>query len=327
MSVRHLLIGILTIVSIHSQAQYSPDTVNYDGFLPLIYANRDLTYFTFSEGIGNLPHMVTESRFSGSYFLKKHQINWALEFSLNMTLRILDKKSFPIPPPSYVAELTYYRKFAHNGASSLSRFLFNEAYWDITGGHHSNGRADDFYKKDSLGNETNEIDLEDASFTAHYLELGFSGFNHRKNKNSNKDFYTNLRLAFRFYPKSMGTPELEDRYGFYRMYATYNIFRFPWGKSGPSSFFSQSRLRIHSGWIFGDMGETSPEAVRKRLIGEVTWFYFPQWLSEMGFFIQYYHGQDYYNLKFENTLDVFRVGITSNPLNFNGFSKYMKNNH
>lgn len=293
-------------------------------FLPLIYANRDLTYFTFSDGIGNLPHMVTEGRFSGSYFLKNRQVNWALEFGLNMTLRILDKRSYPIPPPSYVAELTYYREVGGKGKTMLSRLLFEKAYWDLSGGHHSNGRADDFYKKDSLGNELPEIDYNDASFTAHYLELGYSTFSHRRSA-SNRDFYTNLRLAFRLYPKSMGTPELEDIYGFYRLFATYNIFRLPWGKSGQhNGFFSRSRVRFHSGWIFGDMGEASPRAVDKRFIAEVTWFYFPDWLSEMGFFLQYYRGQDYYNLQFKRTMDVFRVGISSNPLNFDGFRRFMQ---
>lgn len=294
-------------------------------FLPLVYANRDLTYFTLSDGVGNLPNMVTEARFSGSYFLKNNKPNWALEFNLNMTLRILDKESYPIPPPSYIPQLTYYRRINGNGQSALSKLLFEDAYWDISVGHHSNGRADDFFVKDSLGNKTDEIDLEDASFTLHYLEWGYSTFNHRKSK-FDKDFYTNLRLALRVYPAPMGTPELEDNYGLYRAFATYNIFRLPGGGAGESDFLSQSRVRVHTGWIFGDVTRASADNIEKRLIAEVTWFYHPAWLAEMGFFVQYYHGQDYYNLQFERTVDALRFGISSNPLNFQGFKKYMKKN-
>lgn len=326
MLIKCSLVYILVLVSIQSQAQHDVnDTVpDHNRFLPLIYANRGLTYFTFFDGVGNLPDMVTEARFSGSYFLKNSKVNWALEFNLNMTLRILDKKSYPIPPPSYTPELTYYRRIRSNGVSNMNKLLFANAYWDLSVGHHSNGRAGDFYKKDSLGNETGEIDLKDASFTTHYLELGYSTFDHRQNDHG-QDFYTNFRIALQVYPSALSTADLKDSYGFYRAFITYNIFRIPWRKAGrDSDFFSRSRLRIHAGWIFGDVMGAPANAFEKRLIGEATWFYFPNWLAEMGFFMQFFYGQDYYNLQFTRTMKTLRIGISSNPLNFKGFRKYLE---
>ncbi|ELR70451.1 hypothetical protein C900_03705 [Fulvivirga imtechensis AK7] len=327
MLIKQHLVFIFILISAFGQAQYDDQSTASDSsqFLSLIYANRDLTYFTFFDGVGNLPNMVTEARFSGSYFLKNSKVNWALELNLNMTLRILDKKSYPIPPPSYNPELTYYRLIRSSNSGVLSKLLFKNAYWEISLGHHSNGRAGDFYKADSLGNETRQIDLRDASFTTHYIELGYSTFHHRKN-NAGQDFYTNLKLALRVLPALMATEELNDSYGFYRAFITYNIFRIPLGNlQNSSGFFSRSRLRFHAGWIFGDVFNAAANEAEKRLVGEVTWFYFPDWLAEMGFFVQYYYGQDYYNLQFMRTMNTFRIGISSNPLNFSGFRKFLKN--
>lgn len=316
-----LLILYVFIFSCCCRAQTNEMETDSAEFLQLVYANRDLTYFTLSQGIGNLPHMITEGRFSGSYFMKKQQINWALELNLNMTLRILDKSSFPIPPPSYNPELTFYHEINGGAGSGIGKLLFDHAYWDLSIGHHSNGRPGDFYKKDSLGRETNTIDLQNASFSLQYLEWGFSTFDHRVSRGQ-KDFYTNLRLAFRWYPALLATSELKDNYGLYRLFATYNLFRFPW--SGYSDFFLRSRLKVHAGWMFGDMAEAKSEDVGKRLTSEITWYYYPDWLADLGFFAQYFHGQDYYNVQFHRTVSVFRIGVCSNPLNFTGFRKFIK---
>ncbi|GAA0191385.1 hypothetical protein GCM10009122_53820 [Fulvivirga kasyanovii] len=320
-----LIFGMLYVTHCCLGQQDTTNANGTTGFLPLIYANRQLTYLTFYDGIGNLPNMVTEARFSGNYFLKKEKINWALELNLNITIRIRDKKSFPIPPPSYNPVLTYYRRIPSGEGSFLSKTFLDQVFWEVSVGHHSNGKAESFYIEDSLGNDTGQINYDNGNFSTNYLELAFSTFK-RRNRGGQNNYYTNLRTAFRFYSSKMSAKELRDTYGFYRLFLTYNLFKIPLGEPGKSwsDFFSRSRLRFHSGWIFGDMRDAAADDIDKRLIAEVTYFYYPGWLSELGFFVQYYRGQDYYNIQFLRTAEVFRVGISSNPLDFDGFKRILK---
>ncbi|MBL3655217.1 hypothetical protein [Fulvivirga sediminis] len=323
---KKILLMALLVSSLAARGQESiiADTAKQEEetvFLPLIYADRKLTYLTLFQGLGNLPPLITEARFSGSYFVKKNARNWALELNLNLTLRIHDDYSFPIYTPSYNPVFTYYREMPEWDNSFMSRVLFDHAYWEVSAGHHSNGQNDPFYKEDSLGNATDEIDLKAGNFSVEYLEAGISTFKNRKRDDI--DYISNLKLAFRFYPSKWYVPEVNDLYGVYRFFGTYNIYRIPLGKRN-DNFFSRSRFRMHAGWIFGNMGGYSPADVSKRLISEVTYFYYPEWLAEISFFAKYYHGQDYYNVNFRRTLDVFQIGIASNPINFKDFSKYLK---
>ena len=66
------------------------------------------------------------------------------------------------------------------------------------------------------------------------------------------------------------------------------------------------------GWIFGDLYEAGRLEVDKRLILDIRYQYYPRWLDEFAFFVRYYRGQDYYNIRFTNTLSNVSFGITSN---------------
>lgn len=51
------------------------------------------------------------------------------------------------------------------------------------------------------------------------------------------------------------------------------------------------------------------------LIG-ITFFYHPRFLSEIGLFVQLYHGMDYYNIYFDQHRDMVRFGIMTELLSF-----------
>lgn len=51
----------------------------------------------------------------------------------------------------------------------------------------------------------------------------------------------------------------------------------------------------------------------KRLIIDYTLSFTPTFLKEVNVFIQYYYGQDYYNIHFGRQLSVIRIGISSKP--------------
>ena len=54
----------------------------------------------------------------------------------------------------------------------------------------------------------------------------------------------------------------------------------------------------------------------KRLNASLILYYHPKFLEDIGFFVQFYHGMDYYNIYFENQLSIIRFGIMTESLRF-----------
>jgi hypothetical protein len=61
--------------------------------------------------------------------------------------------------------------------------------------------------------------------------------------------------------------------------------------------------------IFGEMENVGDFDFSKRIGGSITLSYNPKYLEDVRIFAQYYYGQDYYNIHFENTLSEFRIGL------------------
>jgi hypothetical protein len=53
-----------------------------------------------------------------------------------------------------------------------------------------------------------------------------------------------------------------------------------------------------------------------RFNASLTFYYHPKFLEDIGLFVQFYHGMDYYNIYFEHQLSVIRFGIMTEILRF-----------
>lgn len=49
---------------------------------------------------------------------------------------------------------------------------------------------------------------------------------------------------------------------------------------------------------------------------QITLYYHPKFLEDIGLFVQFYHGLDYYNMYFSHRLDVLRFGLMTEKLRF-----------
>lgn len=67
--------------------------------------------------------------------------------------------------------------------------------------------------------------------------------------------------------------------------------------------------------MFGDYNNLETFSV-ERLNLSLTFYYHPKFLEDIGIFVQYYHGSDYYNMYFNHRLDVLRFGIMTEKLRF-----------
>jgi hypothetical protein len=53
-----------------------------------------------------------------------------------------------------------------------------------------------------------------------------------------------------------------------------------------------------------------------RLNASLTFYYHPKFLEDIGLFVQFYHGMDYYNIYFNHQIDLIRFGIMTEILRF-----------
>ncbi|RAW01207.1 hypothetical protein DQQ10_09845 [Pseudochryseolinea flava] len=291
-------------------------------FLTLVNANREQSYITFGSGLGNLEPLIFEGRLSPSYFFTGKQRKWALVVNPQVGIRMLDRKSFPIRNPSYKAYVTFYREIEFWKRSFLHKIFYNNAVFFASIAHHSNGQDGSFYNPDS----TRIPNLENGNFSTNFIEFGLSAY---KLSELGKNYFSirEAKAWVEFHPPRWSIAELDDRYGYYRIYGKVGIVG-PMRKrknDAVNRWLQRSSIEIKSGWIFGEMNGASPFDPRKRIVVDLTYKYYPVWLDEIAFFLRFYQGQDYYNIYFiDKTLTQISIGITSNIMSFKNATMYLK---
>jgi hypothetical protein len=297
-------------------------TLEHQKFMTMVNANREQSYVTFANGVGNLEPLIFEARLSPSYFFSGQAHNWALLINPQMTIRMLDKKSAPIRNPSYKIYITYYRDIKFWDNTFLKRLFYKNALWYASVAHHSNGQDGAFYSPDT----TRNANLENGNFATNFLEFGVSSYKLER-LGANYFSIREIKAYLEFHPPKWSISELDDQYGFYRIYVKYGLIG-PMRKRKNDSvnrWLQQSSLEVKTGWIMGKMGGTSTLDPSKRFVFDATYKYYPKWFDEIAFFLRFYRGQDYYNIYFlDDTLTQLSAGITSNIMNFKRAVKYLQ---
>ncbi len=287
------------------------DTLAHKKFISLVNFNKDQSYLTLGNGIGNQIPIIFEAQLSPSYFVSSSHKKWAVMINPQVQIRMLDQYSVPIQVPSYHLYLTYYRYLDSWRNTFLSRILYSDAIWFASVVHHSNGQSGKFYTNDT----TKAIDLTGGSFAVNYIQLGISSFT--LNTTGSKYFsLREIKVHTELYPSSWCDPHLNGIYGFTRLFATLDVGgpRHQEKKDWVNRLIQNSSIEVKSGWIFGALRGFSLLDVSKRLIVDLNYKYYPPWLDEIAFFVRFYSGQDYYNIYFEKQLTTLTVGITSSTI-------------
>lgn len=167
--------------------------------------------------------------------------------------------------------------------------------------HHSNGQDGEFF------NEDGSINLENGNFSTNFFEAGFhfgslTGGGNRSNKVS-IEVHTGAFGAL-----AIDEEALQDRYGFMRLnYRFYNS-RFFYRKTRERTE-ELWRLAIEGTFIFG---EIESDAFWSRLNLESKLFFKIPSSQNFALFASLgWIGQDSYNIYFENSYWLGRIGITA----------------
>jgi len=303
-------------------ADTADTSLEHQKFMTMVNANREQSYVTFANGLGNLEPLIFEGRLSPSYFFSGRGRNWSVMINPQITIRMLDKQSFPIRNPSYKIYITFYRDIKFWNDTFLKKLFYKNALWYASVAHHSNGQDGSFYSPDT----TNTVNLENGNFATNFLEFGISSYKVERLK-ANYFSIREIKTYLEFHPPKWSISELDRQYGFYRIYVKAGVFGPMRARKNDSvnRWLQQSSLEVKAGWIMGKMGGTSTLDPSKRFVLDATYKYYPKWFDEIAFFLRFYRGQDYYNIYFlDHTLTQLSAGITSNIMNFKRAGKYLQ---
>lgn len=268
-----------------------------------IAANHNRSYITASEGIGNMEPLYFEANLAPYYLIRfREKYHAAIELSPQVAFRMYREESFPIRTPSYMPRVTFYRNLNKLTTSIRSVTSFLSVI------HHSNGQNGDFY------NEDGSINTNNGNFATNYLELG--AFLIQQNpKTSNRQRVYKSYLEYHF----ASDTSLQGLYGNIRLNFEFQLIHHL-NSSGnkEKKEYEKHRIRqtFETEWIFAGLDNADAINLKERLLFKYTASYHPRIAEDMSFFIQYYYGQDYYNIFFDRNISVLRVGLMSDQLRF-----------
>jgi len=261
--------------------------------------NQGNSYITFPTDIGNIEPLWFEGNVIPNFYLRKSK-NARLMGVLTpqIIIRMYQEESYPVRTPSYMPQITvYYKLNDKNQFKSSSVFL--------RAAHHSNGQDGDFILEDGSFNHIS------GDFSTNFLEAGLI----KTNLNSRFNAYQFFKTSFEVHPNGLMQKELKGFYSQYRWHNAFSIFKLSSENNQKDLKKSDFSIKGETTWMFGDFNQLDAFSA-ERLNLSLTFYYHPKFLEDIGLFVQYYHGTDYYNMYFDHRLDVLRFGFMTEKLRF-----------
>lgn len=258
------------------------------------------SYITFPADIGNIEPLWFEGNFLPNFNIRKSKDSRFIGvLTPQIIIRMYQERSYPVRTPSYVPRITLYHLLTENDKG-------NKLLWFGRYAHHSNGQDGEFF------DETGEINTLNGDFSTNFAETGLL----LSNYNISLSAHQFIRSSIEIHPKSWNANEMNGIYARYRWNNQFMIYKIPSQEiHDHNGKKAEMSVRGEINWLFGEMNEIKSLST-KRLNLSLTYFYHPEFLEELGLFVQFYHGSDYYNIYFSHCLDILRFGIMTDKLRF-----------
>ena len=281
-------------IFVYSQGSKS-SSLNID-LNKIALVNQTDSYVTFPFHIGNLEPLIFEANISPSFIIRERKDSRLMGvLTAQIIIRMYNEESLPVRTPSYIPQITAYYSV---GETLNKNVLFARI------AHHSNGQDGDFY------DENGDINLISGNFSTNFFELGFIHTSFSNKYNAAKFYKSSIEI----HPKSWMSEDLHGLYSGVRWHNTFTAFKIPISKSDTEKKASIS-LKLEAMWMFDSVNNWGAFD-RNRLNAGLTFYYHPKFLEDIGLFVQFYHGMDYYNIYFQHHLEVIRFGIMTDILRF-----------
>jgi len=291
-----ILISIFLVLSGLGQER---DSIPQIGLSVISQVNQGNSYITFPTDIGNIEPLWFEGNVIPNFYLRESRNSRLMGvITPQIIIRMYNEPSFPVYTPSYIPQITIYYQLK-NQSSSRTKSLF------IRLAHHSNGQEGDFFL------ENGDLNLKSGDFATNYFEPGFIVTNINKRLNA----YQFFKSSFEIHPPGSSNSELEGIYSKVRWHNAVSIFKVPSKNDLYPRKNADISVKAEATWMFGDVNNWDWVS-SKRLNMSLTFYYHPKFLEDIGLFVQFYHGLDYYNMYFSHRLDVLRFGLMTEKLRF-----------
>ncbi len=295
-----LIIFILSsMLSFSGFSQNSNDVSSKMSLSTIATVNQGNSYITFPTDIGNIAPLWFEGNVIPNFMIRKSK-NARLIGVLTpqIILRMFREESAPVRTPSYMPQITIYYSLLSNPKSDQYSVFGRFA-------HHSNGQEDNFYLPNG------EINLLSGNFSTNFIEFGVVNNHYNKQLNAVQFYSTSLEI----HPPGWSIVELEGKYSMVRWHNGFSIYKIPIGKKTNNKTRARISLKAEAMWMFGNINDWQQLSLH-RLNVNLTFYYHPKFLEDIGLFVQVYNGMDYYNIYFNQRLKIIRFGIMTEILKF-----------
>jgi hypothetical protein len=297
---RSIVVISIIVLSVSANGMGQTDSTHKVDLATIATVNQGNSYITFPTDIGNIEPLWFEANIIPNFMIRESK-NARLMGMLTpqIIIRMYREESQPVRTPSYMPQITIFYRFKQTKFKRI-----NTAF--IKYGHHSNGQEGDFYMPDST-----TINLLSGNFATNFLELGVVSNKYNTKFNAFLFFST----SFEVHPPGWSNEELEGKYSMVRWHFSSSVFKIPLGKSNINGKKAKISLKTEAMWMFGNINDWS-QFYHNRFNFNITFYYHPRFLADIGFFASFYSGMDYYNIYFNHKITVLRFGIMTDILKF-----------
>jgi len=279
--------------------QENNDSIPNINLTTIASVNQGNSYITFPIDIGNIEPLWFEGNIIPNFMIRKSKNSRLMGvLTPQIILRMYREESMPVRTPSYMPQIAVYYKLT-NKPKKDQYTLFGRFV------HHSNGQDGDFYLSDG------EINLLTGNFATNYLEFGVVNNHYNKNLRAVQFYSTSLE----YHPTGWSIEELDGIYSMLRWHNGFSIYKIPLGKQNADKKRAQISLKAEAMWMFGEVNDWQTFSL-DRLNVNLTFYYHPKFMEDIGLFVQVYNGMDYYNIYFNRRIEVIRFGIMTDKLKF-----------
>lgn len=289
----------LSLATIQAQER---DTLPKLDLSKLALVNQSDSYITFPADIGNIEPLMFEANLNPNFIIRERKDSRLMAvLTPQITIRMYNKESYPVQTPSYIPQISFY--YLSGDRKGLNQNTF---YGRIA--HYSNGQDGTFYK-DSLNTE---INVTNGNFATNYMEFGLIRTSYSRNKNAVKFFKSSLEI----HPKTWMIEELRGQFSGLRWHNSFFAYKLPLD----GTIFSKTRranfsVKLETTLMLDQINDWELFEL-DRINAALTFYYHPKFLEDIGFFVQFYRGMDYYNIYFKHQLSVIRFGLMTEILRF-----------
>ncbi|MBA4410285.1 MAG: phospholipase A [Bacteroidota bacterium] len=292
-----LLLGSI-FIALSSTGQETETTPEI-GPAVISQVNQGNSYITAPTDIGNIEPLWFEGNLIPNFYIRQSKNSRLMGvLTPQIIIRMYQEKSYPVRTPSYMPQITIYYLLKNKTDVRTQSFFMRFA-------HHSNGQDGDFYL------ENGELNLKSGDFATNFFEPGLILTNVNKRLNA----YQFYKSSVEIHPPVSSSEELDGIYSMVRWHNAISIFKLPPEDNNNLKKNANISLKGETTWMFGKLNNLKGTSF-DRLNLSLTFYFHPKFLEDIGLFVQYYHGLDYYNMYFSHRLDVLRFGIMTEKLRF-----------